>query len=483
MRKRVLLAMGVAAVAAVTAVVAVAATGESGITGGDRITTFAGITKFGTGGFSGDGGPATKAKLSQPYGVAVDTQGNVYIGDSSNHRVRKVTLGGKITTIAGGGTDYIESGPATSAYLSHPNDVAVDGQGNVYITDGSFVYRLSSGGILTRIAGSVNGGFSGDGGAAAKAELNQPDGIAVDQRGNVYIADTRNHRVRKISGGTITTVAGTGVAGFSGDGGRATSARLNIPQGVEVDRRGNVYVTDRFNMRVRKVSTSGTISTVAGNGRNAVVVVNGRATSTPLSNPWGVAVDAQGNVYLSTDANVYKVSPAGTITTVAGLGPTELSKGSGDGGPATSGTLAHATAMAFDRQGNLYIADVANAAIRKISKGSAGSALKLTLGGASTQRLLGQKGISVTARCGAPCSLSATGSVAIIGTRYVFGLTRASAGPAAGSRTLTLRFPAAAQRQFRQLLKPGLRARAVITVKATDKAGRTTTSKRTVAVR
>jgi sugar lactone lactonase YvrE len=359
--------------AAVAVAAVAAATGETGVTGRDKITTFAGQYRFGTGGFSGDDGPAAKAELSQPHGVAVDRQGNVYIADSNNHRVRKVSAGGTITTIAGGGPGFSgDSGPATSAFLDHPNDVAVDAQGYVYVTTQESVYRVSAGGLLTRLAGTLVPGFSGDGGPASAAQLSSPDGVEVDGHGNVYIADRNNNRVRKVTAsGTISTIAGTGVAGFSGDGGPATSAKLNTPEGVAVDGHGNVYISDRANARVRKVSASGTITTVAGNGKQGVVAVGGRATSVPLYNPWGVAVDAQGNLYVDTDFNVYKVSPGGKITKLAGLDPNLLSKGSGDGGPAASSTLAHAAALAFDGHGNLYIADVADAAIRKILKGSA----------------------------------------------------------------------------------------------------------------
>jgi len=369
----------VAALAAVSAVAAVAATGVSGITGGDKIETFAGKATFGLGGFSGDGGPAVKAELSGPSGVALDGQGNVYIADTRNQRVRKVSLAGTITTIAGGGPGISgSSGPATSAHFDDPIAVAVDGHGNVYVTDRSFVYRVSSAGTLTTFAGSsTNPGFSGDGGPATTAQLAQPSGIAVDGRGDVYISDTRNNRVREVSpGGTITTIAGTSVPGFSGDGGPATKAQLNQPQGVALDGHGNVYIADQFNSRVRRVAPSGTITTVAGTGKNAVDFTSGRATATPLSNPFALAVDAHGNLYVSADdRNVFKVSPQGTITTVAGLlPPHRLPKGVGDGGPATSATLAIANAsggLAFDRHGNLYIADLAEAAIREVLNGTA----------------------------------------------------------------------------------------------------------------
>ena len=350
----------------------------AGLIGGDKITAFAGIDKFGFGGFSGDGGPAVKAELSFPQGVTVDKSGNVYIADTHSQRVRKVSPGGTIKTIAGGGPGLSgDSGPATSAHLEGPIAVAVDGQGNVYISDASFVYRVSPGGILTKFAGTGTPGFSGDGGPATSAQLSDRTALAVDGHGNVYIADNRNNRVREVTtNGIIKTIAGTGVGGFSGDGGPATAARLYPPAGVAVDGHGNIYIADQFNSRVRKVSPNGTITTVAGNGKATLVVVNGRATSTPIYDPFGLAVDAFGNLYISNGSNVYKVSPGGMMTTVAGISPNQLSKGQGDGGPATSATLASApaTGLAFDRQGNLYIADSSDAAIRKIWRDSAATA-------------------------------------------------------------------------------------------------------------
>jgi trimeric autotransporter adhesin len=374
-------AVALAAVAAATAAVA---SGVTGITGNDRITAFTRVVQTIGGGFSGDGGPAAKALLHNPGGVAVDRQGNVYIADTRNERIRKVSPGGTITTFAGGGSGISgASGPATSAYFQLPTAVAVDGQGKVYIADSSasFVYRVSPGGILTRFAGmlpagGVAFGFSGDGGPATSAQLNSPGDVAVDGHGNVYISDTGNNRVREVSAsGTIRTIAGTGVAGFSGDRGPATSAKLDQPAGIAVDGHGNVYIADRYNARVRKVTPSGTITTVAGNGQGGVSFATGRATSTPLNDPFSLAVDAHGNLYVSADdRNVFKVSPGGTITPVAGLiRSSPLPKGSGVGGPATSASLVIANAfggLAFDRQGNLYIAAVGSNAVFKIWNGS-----------------------------------------------------------------------------------------------------------------
>jgi hypothetical protein len=414
--------------------------------------------------------------------VAVDRQGNVYIAEKGNRRVRKVSRGGTITTFAGGGSALGDGGTATSALLRFPIGVAVDDQGNVYIADADdHKVRKVSGGTITTFAGTGKYGYSGDGGPATSARLNGPTGVAVDGQRNVYISDADNYRVRKVSpDGTITTVAGSGASGSSGDGGPATSARLNQPEGVAVDGQGNLYIADAYVHRVRKVSRGGTINAFAGGG--SALGDGGPATSAQLSQPFGVAVDGQGNVYISeyADHRVRKVSPAGAITTFAGTGAGGYS---GDGGPATSARLYSPYGVAVDGQGNVYVAEYGNGTIRKVTIGTQTAALTMTLSGASTQPLVAQQGITVTTECDKPCSLAATGSVTILGTPYVFGLTRASAKLAAGKRSLKLHCAAAELKRFRKLMKPGQRARAVITVKATDKAGNTATSKRTVTVR
>jgi sugar lactone lactonase YvrE len=356
------LGTGVTFAAAVVAVGATAAaTGGPGITGGDKITTAAGIAKLGSGGFSGDGGRATRAELSQPAGVAVDAKGNVYIADTRNQRVRKVTPGGTITTIAGGGRGLTaRSGPATKAHLNHPTGVAVDGQGNVYIADTSRVYKVSPLGRLTTLAGTGRAGFSGDGSFAIAARL-EAYGIAVDRQGNVYIGDSVNHRVREVDrAGLISTFAGDGESSSGGDGSAATLAHLIDPLGVAVDAKGNVYIADESAGRVREVNHSGKIHTLK----------TIKTIARKLHNPFGVAVDASGNVYVSDLDRVRKITPGGTITTVAGE-PPKTSKGIGDGGPATAATLSHPGGLAVDRHGNLYIADSGHAAVRKITYGSA----------------------------------------------------------------------------------------------------------------
>jgi sugar lactone lactonase YvrE len=480
LRKRIAITL------AVTAIAAVGAGGALGVSGTDTITTIAGGNPRAN---IGDGGPATSARLSLPYGVAVDGKENVYIADFRNARVRKVTPNGTITTFAGGGNLPGDGGPATSAQLVQVKAVAVDAQGNVYIADQwtGRVRKVTPDGTITTFAGggSARAPGWGDGGPATSAVLNGgPAAVAVDGQGNVYIAE--DARVRKVNpSGTITTIAGT-VRGFSGDGGPATSAKLFWPRGLAVDGQGNVYIADTANHRVRKVSSSGTITTVAGTGTSSFSGDGGPAISAQLGSSaggvsQGLAVDGQGNLYIADTTNdrVRRVTPDGTITTVAGT-----TRGfSGDGGPAISAKLNWPAGLAVDRQGSLYVADYGNNRVRKIGRVPVAPAPSLTLGGAPSQSLLAQSAITVTAECNTPCSLSAVGSVTVVGTKYVFGLTRANASRAAGQRTLALRCTTAQRNRFRKLLKPGQQARAVITVKATSTAGRTTTSKRTVAVR
>ncbi len=345
------------------------------------ITTMAGNGGFR---FRGDGGPATSASLNEPAGVAVDPAGNLYIADQFNDRVRKVSPGGIITTVAGGGSplfpDIGDGGPATSASLNEAAGVAVDPAGNLYIADqfNDRVRKVSLGGVITAVAGGGSPLFPdiGDGGPATSASLNRPAGVAVDAAGNLYIADTFNDRIRKVSlDGTITTVAGNGDLGFSGDGGPAVNASLARPTGVAVDAAGNLYIADQLNHRIRKVDTGGVITTVAGSGAAGIdgggfSGDGGPATSASLAFPGDVVVDAAGNLYIADTYNqrVRKVSPDGIITTMAGSGPTGFDAGgfSSDGGPATSARLNNPLGVAMDAAGNLYIADQFNERIRKV---------------------------------------------------------------------------------------------------------------------
>jgi uncharacterized protein (TIGR03437 family) len=300
-------------------------------------------------GFSGDNGPATSAQLYDPMGVAVDSAGNLYIADGYNYRIRKVS-GGVISTVAGGGSSLADNVPATSAQLYHPDAVAVDSAGNLYILDHYRIRKVSNGVISTVAGNGVCCAFGGDNGPATSASLFSPTGIAVDSAGNLYIADTGNNRIREVTNGVITTVAGTGMQGFSGDNGPATSAQLFAPYGVAVDSAGNLYIADLNNFRVREVS-NGAITTVAGNGTLGFGGDNGPATSAYLS-PMGVALDSAGNLYIA-DGDSYRIRKVstGVITTVAGGGSSLQ-----DNVPAASAQLA-AAGLAVDSAGNLYMSD------------------------------------------------------------------------------------------------------------------------------
>ena len=266
-----------------------------------------------------------------PRGVAVDAAGNVYIVDTLNVRIRKVDTAGVITTFAGTGApgDTGDTGQATAAQVNAPFGIAVDGAGNVYIAD-TFNHRIrkvDTAGVITTFAGTGAAGDTGDTGQATAAELNLPFDVDVDAAGNVYIADTGNSRIRKVdTAGVITTFAGTGVATFGGDSGQATAAQLNGPTGVAAGPAGNVYIADSGNDRVRKVDAGGVITTVAGTGVPGFSGDTGQATAAQLDEPSGVAVDAAGNVYIAdfNNSRVRKVNAAGVITTLAGTGVPRL---------------------------------------------------------------------------------------------------------------------------------------------------------------
>lgn len=294
------------------------------------ITAFAGN---GSGGYSGDGGPATSAQLRSPWGMAVDADGNLYIGDDQDSRVRKVAPDGIITTIAGNGTNGYsgDGGPATNAQLWGPVRVAVDTAGDVYIADSanSRIRKVSPSGIISTIAGTGGYAYSGDGGPAVNAQFQWPSGVAVDRDGNVYVVDDGciffdncSNRIRKIStNGVITTFAGNGPGGYSGDGGPAVNAQLGFDfEGVAVDRAGNVYIADTSNHRIRRVSPDGIITTIAGNGIGGYSGDGGQAIRAQLNGPADVFVDSAGNLYIADLGNVRirKVFPDGIITTVVG---------------------------------------------------------------------------------------------------------------------------------------------------------------------
>ena len=343
------------------------------------ITTVAGT---GPAGFSGDNGPAIKARLDYPIGIAIDAAGNVFIGDGANTRVRKVSPDGIITTVAGTGVEGFsgDGGPATKARLAGALWLGLDGAGNLYLSDSSHhrVRKVSPDGIITTVAGSgpttseAPGDFAGDGGPATEARLYYPDGLAVDAAGNLFIADTGNHRIRKVSpDGTITTVAGSGPTGpdkgvAAGDGGPALAATLRGPMCLAVDGSGNLFFTE-FDPwgtfvpptprgLVRKVSADGVITTVAGNGVYAFSGDGGLAVAASLDGPLGVAADTAGNLFIADfdSYRVRKVDANGIINTVAGMGKYRYA---GDGVLATTTGLRGPTGVAVDAAGNLVFTD------------------------------------------------------------------------------------------------------------------------------
>ena len=350
-------------------------------------TTIGTVAGNGLNSFSGDDWPATSAQLDAPQGLAVDDSGNIYVADTANHVVRKVGTDGIISRFAGTGTAGFggDNAAATSAQLDSPRGVAVDAAGSVYIADTlNARVRKVSGGVITTVAGSGTPGFGGDGGSPTSAMLNTPTGVAVDSNGNLYISDLNNQRIRKVSGGTITTAAGTGLQSFGGDGGNAIDAQLNLPQGVAVDRSGNLYIADTGNNRVRLVTPAGTITTIGGNGQVGHGGDGGRATSAQIGNPTGIAVDAAGSVYVSDGgASVRRILPGGVIATIAGNGSLGYA---GDGGPATNARLNQPTALALDPSANLYIADTANDAVRMLQAPTSNVSVGAVVNGATNQR-------------------------------------------------------------------------------------------------
>jgi trimeric autotransporter adhesin len=374
-------------------------------------TVFAGT---GANGFAGDGGPAAQAELNNPVGLAMDKSGNLYIADSSNNRIRQISPGGVITTIAGNGQAAYtgNGGPALSAALNFPVGVAVDASGNVYIADtsNSVVRMVTPAGIIATLAGVGNAASGGDQGPATSAGLNEPWGVAVDSAGNVYISDSGNNTVRVVGkNGIINQFAGDYGAGSIGDGGYAINALLNNPTGLIVDSAGNVYIVDQNNFRIRRVNTDGIISNYAGSGVEGGAGDEGIATGATM-NPRNIYFDNNGDMFIADGSNnrVREVTASnGVINTIAGnglaainprgivlngnmlyfvdnggnciralnltTGQTSVIAGtgtasfSGDGGSALTATLNGPRGLALDSSGNFYVADTNNQRIRQIN--------------------------------------------------------------------------------------------------------------------
>lgn len=334
------------------------------------ITTIAGT---GASGYAGDGGPATAATFNNPNKVAFDPAGNMYIADQYNYCIRKINTSGTISKFAGTGgvSGYSgDNGPATAAKLGSMLSIVFDAAGNAYFPDGDNhrICKVNTSGTITTFAGTGTLGYNGDGGQATAAELSYPNDVAFDAGGTLYISDAV-HCVRKINtSGVISTVAGTGTAGYGGDGGAATAAVFNGPTGVAVDAAGNVYIIDGGNARIRKVNTSGTITTFAGNGTSGYSGNGGQATAAEFhNNAQNLRFDHDGNLYFADYYNnvIRKVNlTTGIITTIAG---NTTSGFSGDGGAATACELNQPADLGFDNIGNAYIPDYANNRIRKIT--------------------------------------------------------------------------------------------------------------------
>jgi trimeric autotransporter adhesin len=334
-----------------------------------------GISNFAgnyTSGFSGDAAAAISAQLAGPSAVTVDKAGNVYVADQSNNRIRKIDTSGNITTVAGNGTaGYTGDGSAaTGAELYNPGGLLADGAGNLYISDtaNNVIRKVTTGGTISTIGGnnSLGAGYAGDGGPATSAQIYRPSGLAIDSTGTIYFADSGNNAIRVIlPNGNMATVAGLSTPGFSGDGGLATSAKLNNPIGLAVDRNNNLYIADGGNNRIRIVSGN-IINTFAGVTTSGFSGDGGPATKAKFTTPKGVAVDSAGNVFIVDTFNgrIRVVTPDGNINTVAGSG---AAGSGGDGGDASVASLFFPTGIALDPNGKVYIADTQNNVVRLLT--------------------------------------------------------------------------------------------------------------------
>ncbi len=339
------------------------------------LNTFAGK---GVGGYSGDGGQSNNAEIFYPYSVTVDKAGNVYIADGLNYRIRKVTTSGIISTYAGNGVNGYtgDGGPAIAAEFANPCAITFDTKGNIYFsTFNNTVRKVNTSGIISTLAGNGSQGFSGDGGQATNAEFHIPYGLKLDTLGNVYIADESNNRIRIVStSGIINTFAGNGFlpGGFSGDGGQATAAELYYPLDVAFDVAGNVYITDQKNQRIRMVNSNGIINTIAGNGFGGYAGDGGNAMNAEFYYPYGITLDASDNIYIADTYNyvIREINTSGIINTIAG---NNIASYSGDAGQATLAELNQPMGIELDASGNLYFADYFNNRVRTIGSITTGN--------------------------------------------------------------------------------------------------------------
>jgi sugar lactone lactonase YvrE len=378
-----------------------------------RKITQAGVvtTLAGTAGLSGDAdATGAAARFNQPSGVAVDSSGNVYVADTYNYTIRKISPFGVVTTIAGlAGLSGDLDATGSAARFHKPSSVAVDGSGNLYVTDSDSdtIREINSGGVVTTLAGTVGQSGSADGTGAA-ARFNVPSGVAVDSSGVVYVSDTNNNAIRKITqGGVVTTLAGMAGQPTTGADGTGAAARFNKANGLAVDLSGNVYVADTYNDTIRMVTSGGVVTTLAGTAQQSGSA-DGTGTVARFSTPSGVAVDSLGNIYVadSGNATIRMLTQAGAVTTLAGL--TAQPQGSADG-TGTDARFNQPTSVAVDVLGNVYVADSGNDTIRKITP----NGVVTTFAGAAGQSG-SEDGTGADARFSNPLGLSIDDSGNII---------------------------------------------------------------------
>jgi sugar lactone lactonase YvrE len=378
----------------------------------------------------------TAAEFKFPYGAATDAAGNIYVADYNNHRIRKITPLGVVTTFAGSGTAAYTNGTGTGASFNSPSGVAVDASGNVYVADklNHRIRQITSGGVVTTLAGSGTAGFANGTGAAA--QFSSPTGVAVDASGNVTVADQGNQRIRQITpGGVVTTLAGSGTAGFAN--GTGTAAQFNYPFGVAVDASGNVFVGDQNNHRIRQITSAGVVTTLAGTGTAGYL--EGAGVSAQFNYPYGVAVDPSGNVYVADYYNyrIRLITPAGMVSTLAGKGTPSFSDGA-----ASNAQFNNPISVTIDASGNIYVVDQTNQRIRKIAQ-AALSPFSTAFGTASAQQSFNVSGsgltgnLVVTAPSGYEVSLSS-------GTGFANSVSLTPAGGVVYSNPIYIRLSATA---------------------------------------